>query len=151
MKEREILDSELLVMENKTENYVSITSADTVVLLGFMKAILRRNDIHFFVKNETMLQVEPFLATTADSAQIMVRVEDSEHATQLLEDSGYNIKDSGEMTDPIGDFVHSVANGIPFLKDLRFELQMIIVLGTTAVLSAFALFAVLNMLGVVRF
>lgn len=153
MKEREILDNDLLVIENDEPNYVELISANSASMLNFMKITLRQNDIHFFVKNEMMLQAEPFLAavSTVDSAQIMVRKEDSERAIQILEDNGHSLNGSGELTDPIGNFVNSVSSKIPFLKDLRFELQMIAVLGTTAILFAFAAFSILNALGLASY
>ena len=153
MKEQGILDNELLVVENADPNYVEIISANSKAMLSFMQITLRQNDIHFFVKNEMMLQIEPTLAfaSTVDSAQIMVRAEDAERAIQVLEEGGHSLKGSGELTNPMNDFANAMISRIPFLQELRSELQMIIVFGTTAILLAFVLFFILNAFGLAGF
>jgi len=153
MEEREILDNDFLVIEDETPDYVEIMSANSKEMLNLVKITLRRSDIPFFVKNEMMLQIEPFLASTSviDAVPVMVRQQDAERATQLLEDNVQNIKGTGEMTEPISDFTNSIVDKIPFLKDLRSELQMIIIFGTIAILFAFTSFFILNTLGLLAY
>ena len=51
----------------------------------------------------------------------------------------------------MNDFANAMISRIPFLQELRSELQMIIVFGTTAILLAFVLFFILNAFGLAGF
>lgn len=153
MEEKDVLDDYIIEATeelHEAENYVEVINTYNIITFGLMKSVLRQNDVHFIVRDELTVQTDPFLSNAIGGAKIMVRPEDLEHATQLLEEGGYNVKESGEMTDPISHFANSVAQRIPFLRDLRSELQMVIIFGTAAVLFAFIAYLVLNGLGFIE-
>ena len=150
MDEKETLDDglfEAIEERHGAKNYVEVINTYNIITFGLMKSILRQNEVHFIVRDELTVQTDPFLSNAIGGAKIMVRSEDFEYATALLEEGGYNVKESGKMTEPISGFTHSIANGIPFLKDLRPELQMITIFGTAAILFAFIAYLILNAFG----
>ena len=154
MKENEILDNYIIEAteeKHEAEDYVEVINTYNVITFGLMKSVLRQNEVHFIVRDELTVQTDPFLSNAIGGAKIMVRSEDLEQATRLLDEGGYNVKESGEMTDPISGFANSIVQEIPFLKDLRSELQMVIVFGTAAVLIAFIAYIILNGLGLAGF
>ena len=153
-KMKETLDSHLFTTSEavqEKDGYMEVINTHNITTFGLMTSLLRQKKIHFITRDELTIQTDPFLSNAIGGAKIMVRTEDFEYATQLLDEGGYNVNESGEISDPFGNFVHSIADGIPFLRDLRFELQMIIVLGTTAILFAFIAFIILDTLGLASY
>lgn len=117
-------------------DFVEIINSDNIITFDLMKSVLRQNEIPFITRDELTVQTDPLYSNAIGGAKILVHPSDVLRAIQILEKAGYNASQIDTLDHPIAKILSPFASKIPFLNKLRFELQIVVVVGTIAILTA---------------
>lgn len=117
-------------------DFVEIINSDNILTFDLMKSVLRQHEIPFITRDELTVQTDPLYSNAIGGAKILVHPNDVLRAIQILEKAGYNASQSNSLDNPIAKILSPFVSKIPFLNKLRFELQIVVVVGTIAILAA---------------
>ena len=125
-------------------DFVEIINSDNIITFDLMKAVLRQNSIAFITRDELTVQTDPLYSNAIGGAKLLVHPNDVLKAVKVLEEAGYNVSNTNTLDNPIAKKLLPLVSGIPFLNKMRFELQIIIVMSTIAIVVALIFYLLLT-------
>lgn len=122
------------------EGYIEVIATHNIIEFGLMESILRQNQIEYVTRDELTVQVDPLYANAIGGAKLLVAAEDLAFAKELLSGAGYDdqMKNTEDQIFPFMKKMESFAQKIPFFKNFRSELQLVILFTVLALLVALA-------------
>ena len=94
---------------------------------------LESEGIECFLKDELTTQINPFYSNAIGGVKLQVRVNDFERASQILTDGGYPPDEKIEVSKSYLK-LDSITSKIPFIKNMRLELRLSIIIPTILII-----------------
>lgn len=104
--------------------------------LLILKGRLESEGIECFVKDELITQIIPLYSNAVGGVKLQVKESDVEKAMEILKDAGY-LREQDAQPSSFYTKLDKATSKIPFLKKLKFEIRLLIVL--TAIVSSIVL------------
>lgn len=133
-----------MIENNKHNNFITVLtfyySHQTAIIRGRLEA----EGIECFIKDELTAQVNPLYSNAIGGVKLQVRESDLEKAIEILKEGDYITDSDLEKSVPkVISFFERTTSKIPFLKGIRFEIRIMIIV-TVLVVIAGGLFVFLN-------
>ncbi len=104
--------------------FITILSLPQPQQLHIIKGRLESEGIECFIKDELTIQANPLISNAVGGVKLQVKEEDVEAALKILDSEGYQRYQDDTVNPYQG--LQDFADKIPFLKGVRFELRLII-------------------------
>ena len=99
--------------------------------LAVIRGRLESEGIECFAQDELMAQANPLYSNAIGGIKLQVRSSDVERASEILQEGGY-LSGTDQPT-PLFRIVDSATKDIPFLKTMRPEFRLMLIVGALAV------------------
>jgi hypothetical protein len=104
---------------------------------------LEAEGIECYVKDELTVQIYNFYSNAIGGIRLEVRESDYEKARQILIETGF-LKEEVEEPSKFWAFVDGLTKNIPFIKNARLELRLLIVVGLLLAMILFSFIGILT-------
>lgn len=108
------------------ENFITIKTFTYPVELAVLQGRLESEGIECRVLDELTVQVNPFYSHAIGGIKLQVKENDIQKAIEILKEGGY-LKDKDLQPPKDMDKLEHTTSRIPFLKNLRLEFRLIII------------------------
>lgn len=120
-------------------NFVTIMTFLNPMELAVLRGRLEADGIECRVLDELTAQVNPFYANAIGGIKLQVRESDVQKAIEILKEGGY-IKDEDLQPPKNQAKLDKITSNIPLLKNLRFELRLMIIVAVVVVIVALIIY-----------
>lgn len=111
------------------EDWITIISVDLPIDAQLIKVQLELHEIEVEILDELTTDIAPFYSQAMGGIRIQVQKKNLQAATELLQYLGH-LKAETKKTNPFIKALISFSEKIPFIKALRIELRLLIILTT---------------------
>ena len=121
----------------KPNNFVTILTVSYASEIAIIRGRLESEGIECNLLDELTVQVNPLYSNAIGGVKLQVKESDFESAILILKEGGYLTGSDLEKSVPeLISFFERTTSKIPFLKDVRFEIRVMIIVSVLVGLAA---------------
>jgi hypothetical protein len=109
-------------------NLVTLLTFNFQHELAVVRGHLESEGIECFVQDELINQIQPFYANAVGGIKLQVKDSDFDLAMEIVKEAGY-IEEAKPISSSIATKIDTITAKIPFLKELQFEIRLIVFIG----------------------
>lgn len=120
-------------------NFVTIKKFTYLQELYVLRTLLEVNDIEYQVLDELTAQTIPYISNSVGGIRLQVRENDAERALKLLQEKGFIEPKKEETPSKIYSYLDRFTLKIPYLKNFKWEIRIIILVAFVTLFAALAI------------
>ena len=123
------------------DKFVTIKTFTYATEVAVIRGRLESEGIECAVQDELTVQSNPFYSNAIGGVKLQVRQSDLRKAVEILEEGGY-LKEADFLPTPLYTSLDNATFKIPFLRNVRLEFRLMVIVALAVSLAIFVLWEV---------